>query len=64
MDDLTVIPGIGIVTQNRFHRAGIKSFAQMADSSPERLRNIVGRSVQDASIQKWIAYARELAESE
>jgi predicted flap endonuclease-1-like 5' DNA nuclease len=64
MDDFTAIPGIGLVAQNRLHRAGIESFAQLADASPELLGKILGRSAQDASIQEWIAYARELAQSE
>jgi large subunit ribosomal protein L21 len=53
-DDLTVIRGIGIATQDRLYRAGIKSFAQLAQSSPERLREILGSMARGAKVETWI----------
>ncbi len=34
-DDLTAIRGIGIATQNRLYKAGIKSHGQLARATPE-----------------------------
>lgn len=53
-DDLTVIRGIGIATQDRLYRAGIRSFAQLAQSSPERLREILGSLARGARVETWI----------
>ena len=37
-NDLTVIRGIGIVTQNQLYKAGIKTYAALASARPEELR--------------------------
>ncbi len=42
-DDLTAIRGIGIATQNRLYRAGIKSYGQLARATPEDVRKILGK---------------------
>ncbi len=60
-DDLTAIGGIGIATQNRLYRAGIKSYAQLARATPEDVRSILGTFAGGASVEKWIAQAKELA---
>lgn len=60
-DDLTAIRGIGIAGQNRLHAAGIKTYAQLAEASPEGLRNIVGKLGRGSEVEDWIAQARELA---
>ncbi len=60
-DHLTAIRGIGIATQNRLYRAGIKSYAQLARASPAEVREILGKSAGGASVEKWIAEAKELA---
>jgi predicted flap endonuclease-1-like 5' DNA nuclease len=53
-DDLTAIRGIGIATQDRLYRAGIRSFSQLAQASPERLREILGSLARGARVETWI----------
>ncbi len=60
-DDLTVIRGIGIVTQNQLYRGGIKTYAALASARPEELREVLGDVARGAKIDRWIAQARELA---
>ena len=60
-DDLTAIRGIGIATQNRLYRAGIKSYDQLARATPEDVRKILGKFAGGASVEKWIAQAKQLA---
>ena len=60
-DDLTVIHGIGIATENRLYRAGIKSYGQLARATPEDVRKILGKFAGGASVEKWIAQAKQLA---
>ncbi len=60
-DDLTAIRGIGIATQNRLYRAGIKSYGQLARATPENVRKILGKLAGGASVEDWIAQAKELA---
>ncbi len=59
-DDLTDIRGIGIATQDRLNRAGIKSYGQLARATPEDVRKILGRFAGGASVEKWIAQAKQL----
>ena len=61
-DDFTVIRGIGMVTQDRLYRSGIKSFAELARTSPEELRRALGTVAQGAKAEEWISEARMLAE--
>ncbi len=60
-DDLTVIRGIGIVTQNQLYKGGIKTYAALAGARPEELRKVLGDVARGAKIERWIAQARELA---
>ena len=60
-DDLTAIRGIGIATQNRLYRAGIKSYGQLARATPEDVRKILGKFAGGADVEKWIAQAKQLA---
>ncbi len=60
-DDLTAIRGIGIATENRLYRAGIKSYGQLARASPEDVRKILGKFAGGVSVEKWIAQAKQLA---
>ncbi len=60
-DDLTAIRGIGIATQNRLYRAGIKSYSQLTRVSPAEVREILGKLAGSASVEKWIAQAKQLA---
>jgi len=40
-DDLTAIKGIGPKTEWLLHKAGINSFAELADAYPDDLRSIL-----------------------
>ncbi len=60
-DNLTAIRGIGIAGQNRLYAAGIKTYAQLAEASPEALRNIVGKLGRGTKVEDCIAQARDLA---
>ncbi len=62
-NDLTVIRGIGIATQDRLYRAGIKSFSQLAQSSPENVREILGKMGGGAKVETWIKQAAGLAKA-
>ena len=59
-DDLTAIRGIGIATQDRLYRAGIKSFSQLAQSSPEKIREALGKMARGAKVETWIKDAAGL----
>ncbi len=61
-NDLTAIRGIGIATQNRLNTSGIKTYAQLAEASPDDLQKILGGRVTEGKIKHWIAEARTLAE--
>ena len=63
-DHLTAIRGIGIATQNRLYRAGIKSYGQLARATPEDVRKILGKLAGGATVENWIAQARNLASKE
>ncbi len=60
-DHLTAIRGIGIATENRLYRAGIKSYGQLARATPEDVRAILGKFAGGASVEKWITQAKQLA---
>ena len=60
-DDLTAIMGIGIVIQDRLNRSGIKTYAQLAEATPEDLEAILGSRITGARINDCIAEARMLA---
>ncbi len=61
VDDLTAIRGIGITKQDRLNRAGITSYAQLAEAKPEQVREALGKLSRGASVEAWISQARELA---
>jgi predicted flap endonuclease-1-like 5' DNA nuclease len=58
MDTLMVIPGLGIAAENRFRRAGITSCRQLAETSPQEVRNILGYLAQDSDIEGWVRQAQ------
>ncbi len=62
-DDLTAISGIGIATQNRLYRAGIKSYAELARALPEDVRGILGKVSRNADVEDWIAQAGRTEQS-
>ncbi len=59
-DDLTTIRGIGIVTQNRLIARGIRSYAQLARTAPNHVRNVLGGRVRGAQVEEWISQAQKL----
>ncbi len=60
-DDLSAIVGIGIVIQDRLNRSGIKTYAQLAEATPENLEAILGSRINGTKINDWIAEARKRA---
>ncbi len=60
-DDLTAIRGSGTATQDRLYRAGIKGYGQLARATPEDVRKILGRIAGGATVEDWIAQAKQLA---
>lgn len=62
-DQLEVINGVGPAFAQRLHTAGVHTFAQLSELSPERLLEIIhpepGQAVDPGS---WIAQARQLAQ--
>ncbi len=62
-DDLTSIRGIGIATQDRLYRAGIKSFSELAQSSPEKIRETLGKMARGAKVETWIEQAAGLSKA-
>ena len=64
LDDLTAIQGIGITMQNRLNRAGITTYAQLAEAKPEHVREVLGGKLsRGAKVEAWISQARELVAS-
>ncbi len=57
-DDLTTIQGIGPVMQQRLNEAMIYTFVQLAESTPEELRQVKGGATR---VEEWIAQAQELS---
>ena len=60
-DDLTVIRGIGPTTRDHLNRAGITSVSQLARSSPEQIREVLGAKARGAEVESWIEQAAGLA---
>jgi len=59
-DDLTAIRGIGASMQARLTELGITTFAQLAEASPDEVRERLGDFGRLARVEQWIAQAREL----
>ncbi len=63
-DDLQAIVGIGPTYAQRFASHGITTYAQLAELSPDKAREMVGVSMgRTAEVAEWIADARRLAAS-
>jgi predicted flap endonuclease-1-like 5' DNA nuclease len=60
-DDLTAIRGLGKASQDRLRAAGIKTYAQLAETAPADLRDSLGKTGQGAKVEAWIAQAKALA---
>ncbi len=63
VDDLSAIQGIGITIQNRLNRAGIMTYAQLAEAKPEQVREALGKLLRGAKVEAWISRARDLVAS-
>ncbi len=61
MERLTTIRGLGIAAENRLYRAGIKSCSQLAEASPQEIRQILGYLAQGSNVERWIAQAQAFA---
>jgi predicted flap endonuclease-1-like 5' DNA nuclease len=62
-DDLTVIRGIGAAMAERLNRAGVHSFVQLAHSTPDDLRQLLGDVGRLAKVEAWIEQAQALSGS-
>jgi predicted flap endonuclease-1-like 5' DNA nuclease len=62
-DDFTVISGIGPGRMQRLNGAGLVTFAQLAECTPEDLQQILGKLLTMDGAEQWIARAKELAGS-
>ncbi len=62
-DDLTAIKGIGLTTRNRLRRAGITTYARLAEAKPEHVREALGKSSRGTRVDAWISQAAKLAAS-
>ncbi len=61
-DNLQLINGIGPTYERRLKEAGIRTFADVAGQTPDKLRSVSGlKSWQSASPEEWIDEARSLA---
>jgi hypothetical protein len=64
-DDLKVIHGIGPGIENRFYKAGIRNYDQLAGLSPEEvvstLGTMIGMTKERVINQDWVGQARSLA---
>ena len=61
MDTLTDIQGLSIAAENRLRRAGITSCSQLAETSPQEIRQILGYLAQESNVERWIAQAQAFA---
>jgi predicted flap endonuclease-1-like 5' DNA nuclease len=62
-DDLTVIKGIGPVYQWRLYDAGIRTYSQLASSTPEELQAAMQLTTwQRAEPESWIDQAKALSQ--
>ena len=59
-DDLTAIGGIGVGMKQRLNQGGIRTFVQLAHSTPEALRKLLGNAGRLAKVSSWIKEARDL----
>jgi predicted flap endonuclease-1-like 5' DNA nuclease len=63
-DDLKAISGIGPAYERRLKEAGIHTYADLAQQTPENIRSITGlKAWQAAEPEGWIAEAQSLSEA-
>jgi predicted flap endonuclease-1-like 5' DNA nuclease len=61
LDDLTVINGIGPTFAKRLQAAGITTYQDLAEASPEHIKEVAKLADWQADPADWIAGAKELA---
>ncbi len=62
LDRLESIAGITPAVARRLNQAGILTYADLAEQTPERLRALVAPAGLEAPpVQKWMILARDLA---
>ncbi len=59
---LTAIRGLSIAAENRLRRAGITSCSQLAETSPQEIRQILGYLAQGSDVERWIVQAQAFAQ--
>jgi len=59
-DDLTAIRGIGPGMKAHLNQAGIYTFAQIAHSTPDALRELLGDASRLAKVEMWIEQAHAM----
>jgi predicted flap endonuclease-1-like 5' DNA nuclease len=65
VDDFEPIKGIGKVYEQRLYNAGIRTYAALANTTPEQLLEIVQARVPvPPDVASWIAQARKLADAQ
>jgi predicted flap endonuclease-1-like 5' DNA nuclease len=61
MDTLTDIQGLTIAAENRLRQAGIKSCSELAETSPQEIREILGHLAQGSDVEQLIEHAQAYA---
>ena len=59
--DFTTIRGVGAATQKKLNEAGIVTYAQLSQATPEKLEEITGRPAARIVAEGWISAAEKLA---
>jgi len=59
-DDLALIRGIGASMAARLNRMHITTYTQLAEASPDMIREKLGDFGRMAKVEDWIARAKEL----
>jgi predicted flap endonuclease-1-like 5' DNA nuclease len=60
-DDFTRIVGIGPTFNQRLQAAGVRTFAELADKSPEEIAAVIGWSKERVVRDQIVEQARKLA---
>lgn len=61
-DNLAVIQGIGPKMAFRLREKGMRTFGDLANASPDEIRDLMGGLPSFADVDAWIEQARERAE--
>lgn len=62
-EDLARLEGVNTIYQQKLYKAGICSYAALANAAPEQLAEIIGsRKLEASDYQSWIDQAREMVE--